>query len=395
MPDAPVSEARLRDALLRAAELLAATTTARAVLQGWARLVDVETVPGVVREEALERLRAAGDPQGRPWRDVEAQLRRAWGAAVARRLDDIDPQPVAVTPAAQVHRAVADGAPVAVKVRRPGIEQTLRADLHVLDAAAALVAGFVPRLDLAALVAEVRERALDELDLEHEAATQRAFHRALRRDPELHVPAPRTDLAREDVLVAEWVQGRSVRALAGALPDERSRAAHLAARFFLGALHYGTAQAAPDPDDVLLLADGRLAVLDFGAVARVPPGRAALAADLLDALAEQDDVAGARALDALGWLPAGDAGRALALARANLAPLLAGRARLDGAGLRAVAERARAHHGDALALLHCAALPPIDLWPLRGVAALALLLARLGAEHDWRAVAVRALRDGW
>jgi hypothetical protein len=391
--------ARLREALLRAADLLAGTTTTRAALQGLADVVDPAVLPEELRDGVAARLAAAGEPEPLGAKEVERRLRSAWGGPVARTLDELDPGPVAVTPAAQVHRAVAGGEDVAVKVRRPGLAEAVRTDLAVLDAVAPLFTPFVPRADAGAIVREVRERVLDELDFEHEAATQRAFHRALRRHEALCVPAPRTDLARDDVLVSAWVEGTTMRALAGdGAPAERRRAAELLVRFALGALRHGTAHAGLGPDDALLLDDGgatRLAILDFGAVGRVPPGRAAHAADWLDAVAACDPRAAARALDALGWLPAAEAPRAVELARHAAGPLLAGSARLDAAALRAAGERGLDRLGPALDLLRSAAAPPADVWPLRSVGALVLLLARLDVEADWVPLARDALREGW
>jgi predicted unusual protein kinase regulating ubiquinone biosynthesis (AarF/ABC1/UbiB family) len=392
--------ARLREALRRAADLLAGTSTTRAVLQGLAEVVDPAVLPGELRDDVVERLEAAGPPAPLGVKDVERRLRSAWGGSVARTLDELDPEPVAVTPAAQVHRAVADGAEVAVKLRRPGLAEAVRNDLAVLDAVAPLFTPFVPRADPGAVVREVRERALDELDLEHEAATQRAFHRALRRHDALLVPAPRTDLARDDVLVSAWVEGIPVGELAErGSAAQRRRAAELLVRFALGALRHGTAHAGLGPGDALLL-DGaeegaRLAILDFGAVGRVAPGRAGHGADLLDAVAAGDARAAGDALAALGWLPADDAARAVALTRHAAGPLLAGSARLDAAALRAAAERGLDRLGPALDVLRGAAAPAADLWPLRGVGALVLLLARLDVEADWVALAGDALREGW
>jgi predicted unusual protein kinase regulating ubiquinone biosynthesis (AarF/ABC1/UbiB family) len=396
MADATTSQDRLHDALLRAADLLAATTTTRVALQGLAGALDPAVLPAELRGPVLERLAAAGEPEPLSWREVEARLKRAWGGPVARTLDALDPDPVAVTPSAQVHRGTLHGDEVAVKVRRPGVVEALRGDLALLDAVAPLFAGLAPGVDVVAIVREVRERALDELDLEHQAGVQRGFHRALRRHGDLHVPAPVTDLSHEQVLVSAWVDGTPVRALAAGGAGDRRRAAELAVRFFLGAGAHGTAHADPHPDDVLLLGDGRLAILDFGAVAPVSHARLALFADLLEALANGDDAAAAAALGALGWFPAADAATVIALAQLTLGPLLVGpAARLDGPALARVTQAALDEAPQALALLPRAGLPAGDVWPLRGAGALALLLARLDVEADWPALATRALRDGW
>jgi hypothetical protein len=392
--DLTADERRLRDALLRAADLVATTTTTRVALQGLASSLDLDVVPDELREPVAARLAAAGEPEPLGAKEVHRRLRGAWGRPAGKVLDDLDDDPAAVTPAAQVHRGVLDGAAVAVKVRRPGVAEALRGDLALADAVAPLFAGLVPAADVGALAREVRERALDELDFEHEAGVQRMVARALRRHPDLVVPLPHTALSHEDVLVADWVDGTPVRDLADAPEADRRRVAELAVRFFVGGARLGTVHADAHPDDVLLLEDGRVAVLDFGATARVEPARADPAADLLEALAGDDAAGVGAALEALGWLPAADGPAAHRLGREVLGELLAPSALLDADALRATADRGlrRLRHG--LALAGRSPVPAPDLWPLRGTGALGLLLARLEVRADWVGLAVAALRDG-
>jgi hypothetical protein len=137
-----------------------------------------------------------------------------------------------------------------------------------------------------------------------------------------------------------------------------------------------------------------VAVLDFGATARVDPARADRAADLLEALAGDDAAGVGAALEALGWLPAADGPAAHRLGREVLGELLAPSALLDADALRATADLGlrRLRHG--LALAARSPVPAPDLWPLRGTGALGLLLARLEVRADWAGLAVGALRDG-
>jgi predicted unusual protein kinase regulating ubiquinone biosynthesis (AarF/ABC1/UbiB family) len=384
--------APLRQAGRRAAELLSGTTSAQLALAALAEAVDPDAIPAPLRAPAVALLERAPVPEPLAFDRVERLLRAAWGKRPARVLDELDPTAAAVTPAAVVHRGVIDWRPVAVKVRRPGLAEAVRADLGLLDAMAALAGGVLPRLDAGALAREVRERVLDELDLEYEGSVQRSFARALRRHRELHVPAVRSQLTHEAVLVSEWVDGVPLAELRG---DDARRAAALLVRFHLGAPRFGTVHADPDPRDALLMADGRLAILDFGATRRVVPERVELAAAALDALAADDEPAFAAALDAIGCLPAADGPRALALVRRVLGPLLDGPGTLDAPAAAAAGERALAHEGELLELASRMALAPEDLWPLRMVAGLLAALARVGTHGDWLALAQAALRDGW
>lgn len=330
---------------------------------------------------------------------VERQLREAWGGADGV-LDELDPEPVAVRPGGQVHRGVHQGDPVAVKVRRPGLAPVVRGDLVLVEQAARMVAGAVPGIDVAGLLAELRERVLDEYDLEHEASVQRSFARALRSSERFLVGRPVSDLSAETVLVTPWVEGASIVQLAGEQrnPAVRLAAAHALVAFHMGAARFGTVHADPDPRDALLTSDGRLAILDFGATARVPAERLEAATAALDALAGRDGAGLARALEALGWLPGAtpdDGDVLLRAAERILGPLLEGPAVLDPDAVGDVFERARQPAAEAATLAPRVRVQPQDLWPLRGTGQLALALAPLGVEADWLTLGREALAGGW
>jgi predicted unusual protein kinase regulating ubiquinone biosynthesis (AarF/ABC1/UbiB family) len=386
----------LREALRRAGELLQATTAARLALQGVKQRIDLDALPPEIRDQVAEGLARVAAPEPLPWREVEAVLREAWGTKPDRVLARIDRKPVAVRPASQVHRGVADdGQPVAVKVLRPGITTALRSELGLADAAAAVVGAALPAVDMPALAREARERLLDELDLEYEGGVQRSFARALRRHGELGVPGVHSALTHETVLVSDWVDGTTVADLLG---EQRDRAAGLLARFHLGAAVFGTVHADPDPRDALLDGAGRLWILDFGATRAVQRDRVVLAADAFDALT---DAAGAdrfaEAVAGIGWLPWAEARRAHSLAREILGPMVAGdqTVRLDAATLAAIAQRAQTRRGELLALALRGRPAPQDLWPLRMLAGLGATLAQIEAGGEWAALTRTALREGW
>jgi len=413
---------RLRRAVERAAWLLADAPSTRLALAHLAGVLppgaDAELPP-----ELRRRLRGAA-VDGRvpmPADHIERQLCEAWGS-LDGVLEELDPEPVAVRPGGQVHRGVHDGAPVAVKVRRPGLAPVVRGDLVLVEQAARMVAGTVPGIDVGGLLREVRERILDEFDLEHEASVQRSFARALRSSDRFVVERPVSELSAETVLVTPWVEGRPLTELAAvtspgvpgsgegvtspAVPGSGDRgrnqlslgAAHALVAFHLGAGRFGTVHADPDPRDALLTPDGRLAILDFGAVARVSAERVVLATTALDALAERDGYGLAGALDALGWLPGATADEGavlLRLAERVLGPFLDGPAVLDVDAVGDVMERAGRAAPEAAALGRRVRVQPQDLWPLRGLGQLALALAPLAVEGDWLTLGREALAHGW
>ena len=103
-----------------------------------------------------------------------------------------------------------DGEPVAVKVLRPRVAAGVRQDLALLDGLLRPLTDAFPALDARAIVRELAERVLEELDLEHEADVQRRFHRALRGHPAFAVAPAHTALARENVLVTGWIEGTPI-----------------------------------------------------------------------------------------------------------------------------------------------------------------------------------------
>jgi hypothetical protein len=399
MDDAPGSRP-LSDALRRIETLVRiglrtahSARSGRVLLARIADAIEPHWIPRPPGEQIAADLEAASASAREPLElgRVERILREAWGSAPSEVLDELDPDPVAVTPTSQVHRGQLDGMPVAVKVMRPGLPGSVRADLALLEGLAGPLAAAFPAADAAGTVRELRERILEELDLETEAGVQRRFHRALRGHPFLTVPAPVMALSHECVLVSEWLDGVPL----AEAPDPDEAAARLVL-FVLGAARTGMIHADPNPDDVLVLPDGRLAVLDFGAWREVEPDRVALAAGALEALLAGDAEALGQALDQLGWLAPSHASAALELAHWILGDLLGpGDFRLDDDAVLAARDRL-IERGDAVvSLLQAGALPPEDLWPARALAQLFGTIARVGATGAWPQLAGAALRDGW
>lgn len=382
------------DALLAVALRLARTApSGRIALARIADSVDPGWIPLPWGEELVAALTNAAASGREPLehKQVERILRDAWGSRPAEVLDELDPDPVAVTPISQVHRGMLDGGPVAVKVRHPGLATSVRQDLTVLEALLGPLDAAFPALDASSVLREFRERVLDELDLEHEATVQRRFHRALRSHPFLVIPAPVTELARESVLVSTWVDGLPL----WSAPDPDQAAARLIA-FAIGAARAGLVHADLTPQDVLVTADGRLAILDFGATATIDQPRVELLAAAVDAFAEGDEDAFAHALADLGALGPDHAPTAFELARHALSELAgAAPSRLDSDAVNAARDRLLERPRALAELIGAGTLAPQDLWPARGVAQLFATIARVGATGPWLELVRAALRDGW
>lgn len=130
----------------------------------------------------------------------------------------------------------------------------------------------MPGLDITALLGELRERVAEELDYLKEAQAQHGFAVAYRDDPDFKVPE--VIAANEQILVSEWVDGTPLsRIIASGTKEERDRAGLLFVRFlFSSPSRAGLLHADPHPGNFRVLPDGRLGVLDFGAVSHMPDG---------------------------------------------------------------------------------------------------------------------------
>ena len=212
-----------------------------------------------------------------PTQTVREQIGRSLGADWRDQLVWLDGAPSAAASIGQVHRGRwHDGRDVAVKVQYPGAGEALMSDLRQLARVARGIAPVFPGIDIKPLVAELQARAADELDYQLEADAQAAYAEAYRDDPDIVVP----DVVEvgEEVLVTEWLESpySLSRVIREGTQAERDHYGRLFVTFlFEGTRRTGMLHADPHPGNYRVLPNedgspGRLGVLDFGAVARLP-----------------------------------------------------------------------------------------------------------------------------
>src|SRR5205807_6664936 len=148
-------------------------------------LVDFGLVPESHRDEFQRKLAALQDRAPNvSWRKMERQIERGLGDRLGSAFSDFDSEPVGAASIGQVYRAtLTSGQQVAVKVQYPGIAGAVRADIKNLRMFARPAQAVLPGIDLQAIIAEVEERVLEELDYEVEAQNHRLFARHYRGHP--------------------------------------------------------------------------------------------------------------------------------------------------------------------------------------------------------------------
>jgi len=225
---------------------------------------------------ALERTQDDATPA--PVDDIEALLEKELGVRASKVFSEIDPEPMAAASLAQVHRAVLrDGRVVALKIQRPDVACACRVDLDVLAGLAGTADALTDagrRMRLADWIAEFRKAMLDELDYRIEAENLERFARHLAGYERLRVPRPLWDYVTPRLLVMEWIDGINVTRISGLRRTEEDTApatVELLRAYLDQVFVHGDIHADPHPGNVLLCPDGRIALIDLGMVATIPP----------------------------------------------------------------------------------------------------------------------------
>lgn len=253
--------------------------------------------------EALVKLQSEAPPLpvAKVHRVLDGQLGTKW----RERFRSFDDDPIASASIGQVHKGVwKDGREVAVKIQYPGADEALRADLKLIQRFTWVIDQIAPRLDVDRLVAEVSERVEAELDYRQEADYQRSFAKAFAGDQKFYVPAVIASAPK--VIVAEWAEGRRLsRIIAEGTQDERNAMCALLLEFAISSpVRAGLLHADPHPGNFTMLADGRLGVVDFGAVSEHPGGFPADFGELLCWARDEQWDEVIRLLKKLGFMPA-------------------------------------------------------------------------------------------
>ena len=210
----------------------------------------------------------------------------------------VDPEPLASASIAQIHRGqLANGVEVAIKVRRPGIEETVARDLDLIRSTARLLDKRSERaqlLQVEALAEELDVHLRAELNFEEEAHNTDLIREFVRDERNLVVPAVIRPYVTERVLVLELLDGEKVTHGHRLGPERAEELARELFRFYVRQVTLeGVYHADPHRGNVLLTADDRLALLDFGLLGRLDDDTRSSLALLLIAVAKNraEDVA--------------------------------------------------------------------------------------------------------
>jgi len=317
------------------------------------------------------------------WR-IRRTIEEDLGARAAGLLSRLEPEPVASASIGQVHRGLLrDGTRVAVKVRHPGIEEAIRADLRIALLGNLFAHLAAPGLAAEEMLVEAETRFLEECDYALEARRQMRFGEILAGHPGLAIPAVHPELCGPRVLTSTWHDGMGLDAFMAAAPfaAERVRASRGLYEFYVGTLYrHGLFNADPHPGNLLFARDGRVTLLDHGCVRAFEPPLVRALVRLSRAVRADDARATQDALCELGMAePALDFDVTRALLRGLFAPLFeSGQHRVEPEHAISMRQVAKLRRG-----LLRVRLPGRLLFLFRIRVGLYAVLARIGAKLDW------------
>ena len=231
-----------------------------------------------------------------PFDELLPQIERALGRSPFEVFDHVDREPYAAASIAQVHRAtLAQGRDVILKIRRPGIEAKIDADLRILSQLARLVEHEMPETRPyrpAQVVSELRRSLERELDLAVEGRNAERFARNFAADPDVLVPQVYWEWTSTVMNVQEHIEGirgNDLAAVNAAGLDRTVLAARGADVVLKMILVDGFFHADPHPGNVMYLPGNRIALIDFGMVGRLSPLRRSQILSLLAGVVRHDE----------------------------------------------------------------------------------------------------------
>lgn len=241
--------------------------------------------------DAFEKLRDDADPM--PFPTVVEQIDKAYGASWHTVFASIEPTPLGAASIAQVHKAtLLDGTVVAVKVRRPGVAESMAEDIMLMKhliATGELVSNAHRDilLSLEGFVEEIERTTANEVDFTIELNNLVRFHKEIADEEGVTSPVPYPQYSRESVLVMEFVQGVEISDTAVLREqgvDVDALARRVCQSYVTQVLDNGFFHADPHPGNILVR-NGEVVWIDLGMVGSLTASERMLVGKVFTAVA--------------------------------------------------------------------------------------------------------------
>lgn len=372
------------------------------------QMISLHDGEGMPREisEILSKLQSQAPPL--TYARIREQFMHSFSLPPEELFAEFSLEPLASASLGQVHRArtrgaldgdprspTREGVAVAVKIQYPGIADTISSDLKNLRAMLDTMGIVSRRFDSEGIFVEIRARLLEEVDYVQEAINLETFRDLFANDPRVVIPRYFPHLSSDRILTMELIEGMSTQEMldAGLSQAQRNQIGYDILDIFLKQiLHFDMVHADPHHGNYLFLPEGRIALLDFGCVKRLPPGFMNNYRALTRASMDNDTTAMVRALVELGFLKDDQDAKANALlceiSRLFLTPVIEDREYDYGTSELHLEAADIPKRFLALGKM---AFPPDALYVNRVLFGLYFLLRKLGAKGNWHRLLMKHL----
>lgn len=264
------------------------------------------------KEYVLEFQKLLDKTEPVEWRIIKRVIENDLGP-LSKTFEYVEPKPLASASIAQVHAAkLKTGEDVVIKVQKPGIDASLKADLSFVFVASRVLEFLQPdweRTSLSGVVGDIRSSMLEELDFTKEARNTEEFRRYLAQNNLLNeATAPKVfqEFTTKKVFTMERLYGISM--LDEETISKVTKDPEVGQQAIISALNIWTQSVMQMPffhadvhaGNLLLLDDGRIGFIDFGIVGRVSDKTFKAVSELSTALALGDYRGMAEALCNMG-----------------------------------------------------------------------------------------------
>jgi ubiquinone biosynthesis protein len=241
----------------------------------------------------------------RPYDEIAETLESELGARM-QQLRSLEREPIASASLGQVHVAeLVDGQRVCVKVQHRDIDRIVRLDLKTIRRIMQIVQFFVPVRGLEAYYHQIRELLTQELDFALEADHIERIAKNFTGDASVVFPRPVRDVCTARVLTTTFVEGVKISDVSrlDALGVDKKDVARRIVRLYCQMIFVdGIYHADPHPGNVLAQADGRIVLLDFGAVAELSPQMREGIPEFLEGVLRRDTDRLVRSMRKMGFI---------------------------------------------------------------------------------------------
>ncbi len=254
----------------------------------------LSTRPDILPPEYIDVLASLQDDvPPAPWADARTVIEAEFGS-IEERFDAFETEAISGASLGQVYRAEVDGEPVAVKVRRPGIEDLVEADLRVIRWTIPIIVRLVDEsraFSLQNLTDEFAETIREEMDYVREARMLQEIRGNLMDNDDVRIPSVLESHSGPRVMTMEYVGGTKitrVRELDNLGLDRSALAETLQRTYLEMIIEHGVFHADPHPGNLAVQPDGTIVFYDFGMSDRVKPYVQESVVDFYVAVANRD-----------------------------------------------------------------------------------------------------------